>query len=186
VTAPAGSAEAGAPAPAPAAAGLAGRLAGLDRAGAAAAMRDLVRAHVAAALRYDSAAAVDLDTPFKELGMDSLTAVELRNQLSAETGLRLPVTVGFNLPTVTALSDYLVRELVPAPPAPDLVLRQALDQVAAHLDGAGGQPEERDRVVAMLLAEVARLGGTGDGADPLAQLALASDEEMFRFIDSQL
>jgi hypothetical protein len=38
----------------------------------------------------------------------------------------------------------------------------------------------------MLLAEVARLGGTRDGADPLPQLALASDEEMFRFIDSQL
>ncbi|TMC01241.1 MAG: SDR family NAD(P)-dependent oxidoreductase [Chloroflexi bacterium] len=177
--------DAGAITPVPA--GLAGRLAGLDRAGAAAAVRDLVRGHVAAALRYDSSAAVDLDTPFKELGMDSLTAVELRNKLSAETGLRLPVTVGFNLPTVTGLSDYLVGELVPAPPAPDQVLQQALDLVAARLGGDDAGAEERDRVVAMLRAAADRLGGArGADDDALAGLGLDSDEEMFRFIDSQL
>ena len=149
-------------------------------------MRNLVRAQIAAALGHGSAAAVEVDTPFSELGLDSLTGVELRNRLSTETGLRLSATLVFNQPTVIGLSDYLLRELVPAPPAPDQVLRQALDQVATHLDGADAQPEERDRVVAVLQAAVARLGGTQDGGDPLAAFGLASDEEMFQFIDTQL
>jgi acyl carrier protein len=155
----------------------------MTRADAAAAVRDLVRSKVAAALGHDSPAAVDVDAPFSELGLDSLTGVELRNRLSTETGLRLPTTLVFNQPTVTGLSDYLLRELVPAPPAPDEVLRQALDQVAAQLGGADAQPQERDRVLGVLQAAVARLGGKRDGGDPLAALDLASDEEMFQFID---
>jgi acyl carrier protein len=164
--------------------GLAGRLAGLDRVAAAAAVQDVVRTQVAASLHYDSAAAIDVDTPLKELGMDSLTAVELRNGLSRQTGLRLPATLVFNVPTVAGLADYLFRELVPAPPALDEVLRRALDQVTASLDDA--EQEERDRVVAVLLAAVARLDKPGERTDPLAQLGITSDEEMFRFIDSQL
>jgi len=167
-------------------AGLSGRLAGLDRAAAAEAVRDLVRAQVAAALGHGSAAAVDVDTPFRELGVDSLTAMELRNRLSVQTGLRLPATLVFNQPTVTGLSDHLLRELVPAPPAPDQVLRQALDQVAAQLDGADARREERDRVVDVLQAALARLarpGRTRNGADPPASPDLTSDEEMFQLID---
>jgi len=64
------------------------------------------------------------------------------------------------------------------------VLRRALDQVTASLDDA--EQEERDRVVAVLLAAVARLDKPGERTDPLAQLGITSDEEMFRFIDSQL
>jgi acyl transferase domain-containing protein/acyl carrier protein len=168
------------------AAGLAGRLAGLDRVDAARTVRDLVRARVAAALGHGSAAAVDVDLPFSELGLDSLTGVELRNRLSTDTGLRLSATLVFNLPTVSGLSDYLLRELVPAPPAPDQVLRQALDQVSALLDSGNAGPEERDRVVAVLRVAVARLGGTPDGGDLLASLDVASDEEMFQFIDKHL
>ena len=88
---------------------------------------------------------------------------------------------------MTGLSDYLVGELVPAPPAPDQVLQQALDLVAARLGGDDAGAEERDRVVAMLRAAADRLGGArGADDDALAGLGLDSDEEMFRFIDSQL
>ena len=162
---------------------LAGRLARTDRDSAASIVRDLVRAHVAAALGHGTAAAVGMDVAFSELGLDSLTGVDLRNSLSAETGLRLPATLVFNSPTVNGLSDYLLRELAPAP---DQVLRDALDQVAAHLGGADARADERDRVLAMLKAAAARLGEVQDGGDSLAALDLTSDEDILQFINNQL
>ena len=119
--APAGgdAAPAGTGPAAPAASGFAARLAGLDRAAAAAAVQDLVRQQVAVALGHSSMSAVDVDAPFNELGLDSLTGVELRNRLGAETGLRLSATLVFNQPTVAGLADYLLGELVPAAPAPE-------------------------------------------------------------------
>jgi acyl carrier protein len=171
---------------APAADGLAAQLAGLGRASAAAAVQDLVQMQVAAALGHDSVAAIDLDTPFTELGIDSLTGVELRNRLSKQTGLRLPATLVFNEPTVTGLSRYLLRELVPTSLPPDQVLQQALAQVAEHLNGADAQPQERDQVMVVLQKAMAQFGGPGDDGDPLASLGLNSDEEMLDFIDNQL
>ena len=165
--------------------GLAGRLAGLDRAAAKSAVLDLVRAQVATALGHGTAAEVDIESPFIALGLDSLTAVELRNRLGSVTGLPLPATVVFSRPSVIELADYLLGELLPPAPAPDEVLRRALDQVAAHLDGVAGLPEERDQVLALLEAAVLRLAGERRG-DPVRDIDLVSDDEMFAFIDSQL
>jgi acyl carrier protein len=75
-----------------------------------------VREHVAAALGHSTVDAVDVDRPFTELGFDSLTAVELRNRLDAETGLSLPPTLAFDHPTITALGEHLYRTLAPSQP----------------------------------------------------------------------
>ncbi|MGW5354304.1 SDR family NAD(P)-dependent oxidoreductase [Streptomyces sp. NPDC004031] len=78
----------------------------------------LVRKQSAAVLGHGSAAALDVDRGFVEMGFDSLTAVELRNRLAGATGLRLPATVIFDCPTPTDLARRLGEMLAPAGEAP--------------------------------------------------------------------
>ncbi|MER5646395.1 type I polyketide synthase [Streptosporangium sp. NPDC002524] len=89
---------------------LAYRLARLPEEQRAGAVLDVVTAEVAAVLGT-SAGSVAPERPFNDLGLDSLTAVELRNRLDALTGLRLPATVTFDHPTPEALTGYLLPEL---------------------------------------------------------------------------
>ncbi|MFD8387184.1 type I polyketide synthase, partial [Streptomyces sp. NPDC059679] len=81
--------------------------AGLTGADLADAVSRLVRAAVAAVLGHPSAEAVDPSLTFQDLGLDSLTSVELRNQLTETTGVRLPTTLIFDYPTPAAVADFL-------------------------------------------------------------------------------
>ncbi|AYF31956.1 polyketide synthase [Micromonospora tulbaghiae] len=87
------------------------RLGGMGEHERTGALVDLVRELVAGVLGYESASAVDQERPFRDLGFDSLTAVELRNLLNAATGLRLPVTVVFDHPQPLMLAERLASEL---------------------------------------------------------------------------
>ncbi|MFI2478680.1 SDR family NAD(P)-dependent oxidoreductase, partial [Nocardia xishanensis] len=90
---------------------LARDLAALDDADRVAHLTDVVGTEVAAVLGHDTTASIDPRQQFKDLGFDSLSAVELRNTLNTITGLRLPATLLFDFPTLNELAAQLNSEL---------------------------------------------------------------------------
>ncbi|MEV3861174.1 beta-ketoacyl synthase N-terminal-like domain-containing protein, partial [Streptomyces sp. NPDC050095] len=86
------------------------RLAGLSEAEQIAAVLDTIRAQVATVLGHATPESIDTDRPFKELGIDSIMGVEIRNRLAAATGLRLPATLVFDYPTPVTLAESLREE----------------------------------------------------------------------------
>jgi acyl carrier protein len=77
-----------------------------------AAVATFVAEQVARVLGLKSAAEIDHEIGFFDLGMDSLTSVELRNRLQAELGCQLPTTSLFDFPNVGALARFVVTEVL--------------------------------------------------------------------------
>jgi acyl transferase domain-containing protein/acyl carrier protein len=86
-------------------------LAGLDGDARGETVLELTKVEVAASLGHSAADHVDADLRFDEMGFDSLASVELRNRLSAATGLSLPPTLVFDHPNLTSLVGYLAPRL---------------------------------------------------------------------------
>ncbi|WP_051791386.1 type I polyketide synthase [Amycolatopsis jejuensis] len=89
------------------------RLLGLPAAERGRALLEVVRAEAAVALGHSSPATVPADDAFRDLGLNSVVAVALRNRLAGLTGLALPGALVFDYPTTRALSTHLLAELFP-------------------------------------------------------------------------
>ncbi|WP_371934781.1 SDR family NAD(P)-dependent oxidoreductase [Streptomyces sp. KL118A] len=156
---------------------------------------DMVRTHAAAVLGHAGTDAVRADAPFQDLGFDSLTAVELRNRLSAATGLRLPATFIFRHPTPSAIAEELRTQLCPAGADPSAPLFGELDKLETVITGHAHDEDTRGRLVARLQSLLWRLDDTastpGDTGGDAAEsdehdLESASDDELFELIDREL
>ncbi|MFD9571101.1 SDR family NAD(P)-dependent oxidoreductase [Streptomyces sp. NPDC059982] len=187
--------------------GLRRRLAGLPEDGRRAAVTELVRAAVASVLGHASAAGFEDRQAFTELGFDSLTAVELRNRLNAETGLRLSATLVFDHPTLGHLVEHLHTGLAPeadgaaailgeldrleaafAAMAPETVAALVPDDAAqtvfaTRLKGLVGK--WADAYAAHEAGPAATDAGDGNEESVSEELESASDDELFAFIDQR-
>jgi aryl carrier-like protein len=108
------------------------------------------RGQVARVLGLKSAGGIDARTPLVDLGLDSLMAVELANQLRAATGARLRVTQLFDHPTIDALAEHFLKDVLalhePAPePAAATAPVRTEELVATIADISDEEVERRLR-----------------------------------------
>jgi acyl transferase domain-containing protein/acyl-CoA synthetase (AMP-forming)/AMP-acid ligase II/acyl carrier protein len=135
--------ETGSTASASSASGLREMLAGQTAQQQLRTLTTMVASATATVLAHPDPAALDPDRPFKDFGIDSLTAVELRNTLNQQTGLTLSATLALDHPTptmlATHLADLLTDTAAPALPAAPASTRgdEPVDNRLAHLDQAG-------------------------------------------------
>ncbi|WP_407077433.1 SDR family NAD(P)-dependent oxidoreductase [Streptomyces sp. SCSIO 30461] len=164
------------------------RLAPLDAAARGRQLLAVVRAEVASVLGFAGPEAVEPTRAFREIGFDSLTAVELRNRLNAVTGLRLAASVVFDHPTAQAIAEHIGDELNAAAgggrEAGEAALA-GLEALEAAVAGLSEDDIRREIVHRRLAALVSALGGTLP-ATPEPALELADDDALFAFIEEQL
>ncbi|HZN19849.1 MAG TPA: SDR family NAD(P)-dependent oxidoreductase, partial [Micromonosporaceae bacterium] len=144
---------------------LAGKLAGVPAPQRAQVLLDLVRGHAAAVLGHSGPDRVAAGRAFKELGFDSLTAVELRNRLATATGLSLPASLVFDYPNPAVLAAHLDTRLTgaPTPAAVPAAAATALDEPVA------------------ITAMACRLPGGVDTPDGLWRLLIGGEDAVTGF-----
>ncbi|OQO89683.1 hypothetical protein B1813_22555 [Saccharomonospora piscinae] len=171
------------------AAAFADTLAGLSEAEVDRTLLTLVRTEAAGVLGYDGVDEVEPKKPFRDLGFESLTAVELRNQLSRRTGLRLPVTLVFDYPSPVELAAFLRGEVLGDTQPSSTSVFDELDRLEATLADFAEDRTARGRVSARLRSLLSTLDEPADADEKrevAGRLDSASADEVLAFIDNEL
>ncbi|WP_438485492.1 type I polyketide synthase [Streptomyces sp. S186] len=174
---------------APAQGALEQRLAGLSRPEQDRLLTDLVRTEAAAVLGYSGIDAVEPERAFKELGFDSLTAVELRNRLNAATGRQLPATLIFDYPNPTVLADLLRTEMNQDEAVASVSIFAELDQLEHNLSSMASDSDIREDVTKRLRGILSHWTEIQDAAEPEGsdiEFHSATPNEVFNFLDKEL
>ncbi|XCX49649.1 SDR family NAD(P)-dependent oxidoreductase [Streptomyces phytohabitans] len=172
------------------------RLVGQDEAQQLDLLLTYIRGQVAAILGHSSPEAIDANLGFLEMGLDSLTNVEFRNNLNRAADLRLPPTTLFDYPTPAELAAMLREELAPEPSAavaPTAATEEVPDALVAELDRLesrleGVVPGARTAVAARVQALLLKLDGAAGAEAPgsSVDVGVASDDDLFDYIDNEL
>nr|WP_086821527.1 type I polyketide synthase [Allokutzneria sp. NRRL B-24872] len=149
-------------------------------------LQDVVIAQAGSVLGYDGGS-LPAQRSFKELGVDSLTAVQLRNRLSEATGLRLPVTLAFDHPNAASLSEHLYEELAPSGSGVADLVREELDKLEATLTSVpGDDTAAREAITARLRTLMWKWEGADTAQADTDNLDTATDDEVFDLLDKEL
>ncbi|MFG2833304.1 SDR family NAD(P)-dependent oxidoreductase, partial [Streptomyces sp. NPDC048434] len=175
-----------------AAAGLAARLAVLSPAEREQEILQIVRSAVAVVLGHAGPGDVDPQRAFRDMGIDSLTALELRNRLSAETGLSLPATLVFDYPTPAAVAGYLRPGIVAdgeTGMAPMIAELNQLESRLLNLAASCEVPDGITRILRGMLSKWMDAQGEVQSVDESDDASIAFDsatpDEVFDFLDKE-
>jgi acyl carrier protein len=167
---------------------LAGQLTGRSRAEQDRILVDLVRTEAATVLGHTSLESVSAGRAFKELGFDSLTAVELRNRLNTVTGQRLPATVIFDYPTSAALAAHLRTAIYQDENAAPPVFTE-LDALESALSAIPASSDIRSDITVRLQTVLSKWLSADDlpkENEAAGKLEAATADEVIDFIDKEL